>query len=337
MIKPFYRPGRIQQQFFDKLLIKSGLSKKQFISTVAEVLSRSEKSIYKKLSGASSLSFEETDLLSKYFRMSLDDLMDNENSGALHLLNNSNSYEDFIEGFELEFQHLASWPQLEIWYSAFELPCFYYFLFPKLSAFKLYFWGQRVWAMNPAPFEPEQFPFHLMARIESLGQAYLQMASHEFWHEWSLLSFYQQIEYFLKMGLFSNPIYALELCSELKSLWQHLQQMLFSGYKRDMFSKNKYKDVPLKVWLLENKNPDNLILAKSASKMAAYQSTLYPNFARCQNMEHCRKIDRALMLLQRESRNMSDPLQKELKAYIQKLNAKISFHENRIFELVSER
>ncbi|MDZ7605852.1 MAG: hypothetical protein U5K79_09770 [Cyclobacteriaceae bacterium] len=118
---------------------------------------------------------------------------------------------DFGSYFQSLIEEIKSLEQFglkEIIYAALDLPMFYYFLFPKLAAFKLYFWRRNVFDYTKSIENRYSFaniPEEELSRSLKMARAYLKVPTTEIWSEETLNSTLRQINFYYEMGLLRKP------------------------------------------------------------------------------------------------------------------------------------
>ena len=137
----------VQKRFFEEL--KSRLpSNLSMANVVAEELNISIDSAYRRIRGESDLSLREFDSLISKYLISTESVLTRSNN-SVHFdyrsIDPENfDFEKYFNSLSDEIKSMEQYGLKEMIYAALDLPLFYYFLFPKLAAFKVFFWKRNV-------------------------------------------------------------------------------------------------------------------------------------------------------------------------------------------------
>ena len=119
-----------------------------FTEELAELLSISKDSTYRRLRGETLLSFEETRKVSRHFQISLDNFMDLNADSVLFNLrtinNDSFTFKDYLLSIHDNLQTLNQFQNRRLIYAAKDIPLFHFYQFSALSNFKTYFWLRTI-------------------------------------------------------------------------------------------------------------------------------------------------------------------------------------------------
>ncbi len=209
-----------------------------YVHEISELLGISYDSAYRRIRGEKELTFNEIQILSKEFDISLDTV--------LNVTKNNLSFKYFpVESNKL---HMADWlniilqdlkrikaaNQKEIIYGAKDPPIFHYFQFPEIAAFKMFFWEKTLF----------QFPEHeeklfsiedYNSDIKEVGEKILAVANtlptSEIWNQDTFNIILRQIEYYWVSGLFKNKDDIHILCERLEQWIRHIQKQAELGMK----------------------------------------------------------------------------------------------------------
>ncbi|HEU5366277.1 MAG TPA: helix-turn-helix transcriptional regulator, partial [Hanamia sp.] len=132
----------VQLLFFKhiKSLLPRHLS---LVDEVADVLSISNDSAYRRIRGETQISLEEIRALCNKFNISLDKLLQLNTNSYLFTGTLTNStdfkYDNWLDSCLKVIQHVKTFTPNHMSYLAKEFPFFYYFLIPEIAAFKSFF------------------------------------------------------------------------------------------------------------------------------------------------------------------------------------------------------
>src|SRR5262245_22372659 len=129
----------LQQVFFQH--IKSRLPAHiALVDEVAETLSISNDSAYRRIRGEKALSFEEVQKLGQKFQISLDSVLNVHSNSTVFFGSwvdkESFDFGKYLNDMLLQLQAMQKLPGCKMYYEAKDIPPFHHFQFPDLAAFK---------------------------------------------------------------------------------------------------------------------------------------------------------------------------------------------------------
>ncbi|CAN5614968.1 helix-turn-helix domain-containing protein [soil metagenome] len=231
--------GGIQSAFLEH--IKKNLPKNvSFADELAEILAISRDSAYRRIRGETVLSLDEVQALTNHFKISLDAFLSPASDQVTFQLKAINqkdfSFEKWLISI-LEYLDLFNSfkeTQKEIVFDSKDLPVFYYFQFPRLAAFKIYFWKNSFsmeTKVTSGKYDSSQVGKNLIALGEKIWERYSQIPSTEIIRYEMLIVTLRQIEYLYESGMFMDKQEAINLCDDCSLLATHLQHQAKLGSK----------------------------------------------------------------------------------------------------------
>ncbi len=227
----------VQKRFFQELKTKlpSNLS---MANVVADELNVSIDSAYRRIRGESDLSLHEFDLLASKFDISTESVLTKNHHDVLFSYRNINQghfdFGNYFQSLIEEIRSLEQYGLKEIIYAAPDLPMFYYFLFPKLAAFKLYFWRRNVFDYTKTDEKLYKFaniPEEELSRSLKMAKAYLKMPTTEIWSEETLNSTLRQVNFYSEMGLFESRQEIVDILDDMRKVIDHVHKQAELGMK----------------------------------------------------------------------------------------------------------
>lgn len=214
------------------------------VDELAELLSISTDSAYRRLRNETPLSLEESVKICLHFDISpatiLDQATDLIPFKYNQLYNNSNSFMNYLE--QLTQVILAvSRANGHIYYAAEDIPLFHHFGFPALSAFKLFYWNKAILddeGLEGKTFSSELIHPELQEAAKKLLNAYYEVNSTEIWTEESINSTIKQILYFAESYQFASKKDVLMVIEDLQQLVNKIKEMATRGSKADGIASN---------------------------------------------------------------------------------------------------
>lgn len=229
--------NNVQKRFFQELKAKlpSNLS---LANVVADELNISIDSAYRRIRNESDLSLQEFDVLSSKYSISTEAVF-SKTHGSVHfnyrfIDPETFGFENYFNSLSDEIISLERYGLKEMIYLALDLPLFYYFLFPKLAAFKVFFWERNVFDF-PGIHE-QRFNFDLISNSDldkshQMLKVYQKIPTIEIWSEETLNPTLRQINFYNEIGLFEKKQDIIEILEDLKKVVDHIQKQAEFGYK----------------------------------------------------------------------------------------------------------
>jgi hypothetical protein len=262
--------NNVQKRFFQELKAKlpSNLS---LANVVADELNISIDSAYRRIRNESDLSLQEFDALSSKYSISTEAVF-SKTHGSVHFSyrcidSESFDFENYFNSLIDEITSLERYGLKEMIYLALDLPLFYYFLFPKLAAFKVFFWERNVFNFpgnHERRFNFDLIPKDNLDKSHHMLKVYQKVPTIEIWSEETLNSTLRQINFYNEIGLFENRLDIIAILEDLKKVVDHIQKQAELGYK---FNSNS--DHPIngnhdnfKIYHNEVTLSDNVVLIK---------------------------------------------------------------------------
>ena len=232
----------IQSTFLEQIRAKlpPNLS---FVDELAELLSISRDSAYRRMRGETVLSLDEIRLLTNKYAISLDDFLSpSKVRVSFHLGANFVDGEKWLKSVIENLEMVTSSPEKEkeLIYDSKDLPIFHYFQYPRLAAFKIYFWMKTFsneTKFNLGKYDASLIDKKLLAMGEKIWELYAQIPCTEIITYEFLNVMLRQIEYAHECGSFKSKQEALDLCDDCSLLAKHLQYQAEIGSKQTFGNK----------------------------------------------------------------------------------------------------
>ena len=257
-------------------LIKSKIPEHiSLVDELAELLSVSKDSAYRRLRNETPLSLDESVKICLHFDISPAALLDE--ATELIPFKYNKLYDDH-NGFLSYLKNMTATLNAvgkaggEIFYAAEDIPLFHHFNYPHLSAFKLFYWNKAV--LNSEMYVGKSFSLELIHpdvqnAAQELNSAYMRVKSTEIWTTESINSNLRQIEYFADSFQFENKEDALAVTRQIGQLISDLELKAEASSKMpsDPYNKDNYQLYDSEV-LIGN----NSILIEGLDKPAVFLS-----------------------------------------------------------------
>jgi hypothetical protein len=243
-----------------------------FPDELAEHLSISRDSAYRRIRNETILSLDEARILCDRYSVSIDSLIAHESGNVSFELRAQNgsglSFQSWLESILSNLETLGAIPGGDmIWHSK-DLPIFHYFQFPRLAAFKLFFWMKlsTVEDFGREKYEEKLVGSKLISLGEKIWEKYSRIPSTEIICRELVNTTLRQIEYGFEVGLFDKAR-SLELCRDCAEMIRQLQNQTQDGFKRMDQAK---PDGRFNVYVNELLIGDNTILFRMGEKRTTF-------------------------------------------------------------------
>lgn len=292
----------IQKLFFESVRqrIPGHIS---MVNEVAELLGISYDSAYRRLRGDKDLSIEEMRILCSKYRISIDSLFGPSNADVLFhpfVMKGNDGFEEWLKLRILEVQKVKESMVNEVIMVARDLPIYYYFTFPELASFKIYFWKKMLLHYpdyHDKKFNINEFPDELINLGHQLLSMYNRIPTIEIWCQETFARIMQQIEFCRISGFLMHKNDADILFEKLEMLFRHIQYQteqgckFFFGYKITENEEENFKVYFNEVLLIDN----TLFVQRDGAKTVfmthnSLDIMLTTNPAFCNQVEHALKI-----------------------------------------------
>lgn len=287
------RPSRADIQTIFLSSIKDQLPRHLTLSDeMAELLHISRDSAYRRIRKETILSLDEVRILCERYNVSIDNLME-KSSGRVSFEYKAQygpglSIKSWLESVYECLKMIETQPDGEIIWHSKELPIFHYFRFPKLAAFKLYWWMNLSNSETyPAAYDERLVGRDLLALGERTWHLYSKIPSAEIISRELINTTLRQVEYAQESGLLS-PETALQLCQECTEMVKRLEEQASQGIKRE---DNESSGGKLELYLNELMTGDNTLLFQSSDRPFAFVTYNNFNIMSTRNESFCKQTE----------------------------------------------
>ena len=188
--------------------IRKNQSQKESINDeIAAILNISYDAAHRRVSGKSKFSIDETVQLAAHYNISLDNLFLKNDNIIVKKTIEISSLKDLLQYFKnsaIQIEQLTSKPNLVLYYSAKDIPLFYFMDGTIISKFKAFVWLKL---LNPEVSELKFEDFVIdelfLEHTSKLKKAYENVTVKEVWNDTTINSSLQQIIYYYESELFS--------------------------------------------------------------------------------------------------------------------------------------
>lgn len=328
-------PVSVQQVFFQhvKEHLPAHLS---LVDEVAELLNISNDSAYRRIRGEKALSFEEIRTLCSHFRISLDQLFHLANDTVLFSGRFINHHDFDFAGYLQELLRLLiyanSFDRKEMLFMSKDLPIFYHFMFPELSAFKSFFWMKTI-LQSPAHgkkrFAAEESDASIAATGTRIFQEYVRLPSQEIWTDETIHATLRQIEYYKDTKMFASDKDLEKVYACLHKTVDHMEAQAELGCKFYLAGERQVMGAALKIYINEFVLGDNTYLVcMNDSKMVLLNHSVL-NTIRTQDPQFTRYTEEHFQNIIRKSTQISGVGEKERSKFFHVLRETVELSRRR--------
>ncbi len=178
------------------------------VDDLAELLSISRDSVYRRIRGETLLSLEEVKKICAHYNVSLDALFaPTEEMISFHhrrIDNEHFNFQKWLHSILGNLDMICGFPEKELLFAAKDVPIFHYFNYPELSAFKMYFWMKNYHEsaeLADKSFSADLIPRELIAVGKRIWERYQEIPSVEIWSDETAVLTLRQIDYSFNSGV----------------------------------------------------------------------------------------------------------------------------------------
>jgi hypothetical protein len=321
--------NHVQSLFFDSIR-KRLPPNVSFVDELAEILSISRDSAYRRIRGETVLSLDEAKKLSDRFRISFDSVISPTSDVALFQYRTVNkdtfTFKDWLKTIDQNLMMLGRFENAELWYFAKDIPVFYYFDSPLLSAFKMYFWMSAVLRYDEyrgGKFSTTSVPKEFTAIGQQIFNHYTSIRRTEIWSEETLNVTLRQIQFYYDCGFFTDPSYGVQLCDEYSELLNNIRKWAEAGFKEK-------KENSFDLYKNDLLIADNTILFKMAGKRMVFLPYNTLNILSTTHEPFCEHTDNYLTNLISKSEKISTIGEKQRNTFFNQMDQKIQMMRKKL-------
>jgi hypothetical protein len=295
---------------------------------LAEVLSISRDSAYRRIRGETVLSLDEAKKLYDRYGVSLDALFSpSSNMSLFHhrALTLDYSLHNWLNSVLRNFEVINNCEEKEMIYAARDIPVFHYFRLDALSSFKMFFWLKTI-IKDPAyaskKFKLNVIPTELISAGKRVWNQYARVPSIEIWSDEAINETLKQIHFYLECEFIQEKQDAIQLCDSLIKLIDLIRSEATEGEKAGGSSFKFYENEILIA--------DNTVFAKMDTKRAVYITYNSLNMLTTLQQSFCEKTEVYLSNLIKNSILISATAEKERNKFFNKMKARIEAFKEKI-------
>ncbi|MFY7739938.1 MAG: hypothetical protein ACOVQC_05420 [Flavobacterium sp.] len=288
---------------------------------ISAILNSSYDAAHRRVSGKSKFSIDETLLLANHFNISLDKLFLKNDKVIVEKTIEITSLKDMLSYFKKSAEHiekLATNENATLYYSAKDIPLFYFMEGTIMSKFKSYVW---LTLLNPnqaqVSFENFVIDESFMEHTQKLKKVYEKVAVKEVWNDTTINSSLQQILYFYESGLLNFK--------SATALYLDLKRILNVIKDKSNKSNSNYSIYYNELILLNNN-----MLIETDEKLTMFIPYTLLGYFITDNKESCKNVHQFFNQQILNSKALNQSGIKEQNLFFNRANRKIEYYIERL-------
>ncbi len=318
-----------QIRFFQhiKTLMPSHVS---MVDEIAELLSISNDSAYRRIRGEKPISLEEIQKLAIRYNLSIDQFLHLETDSFIFtgkLANASDHvFDKWLENTLQQVAFINSFKNKHMYYLAKDIPLMLQFYTPELSSFKSFLWRKSILhydELKGKKFSLKELePFHL-EMSKKIVNLYNQIPSTEIWNIESINSTIRQIEFYRDSNVFESDDDIKKLYGAVFKLIDHLEKQAELGVKFSVGEEPKPNAGAYNLFNNELILGDNTALAELDNNKITFLNHSVINFVATKDEKFNGYMHDALLNIIRKSTQLSRVGEKERMKFFNRLRDKM--------------
>ncbi|MFZ5554867.1 MAG: helix-turn-helix domain-containing protein [Bacteroidota bacterium] len=325
----------IQSELFSqvKLKLNPGLS---LVEEIAELLSVSTDSAYRRLRGETILTLDEIKKICNHYHISADGLLHIKTGSVVFNKrwheNGQFSYAEFLLSMDNDLKALSQQTNPRIIFFAKDFPVFYNFVFPEIAAFKSFFWQKTALQseeLKNAKFDVSEMDEKYISVGYTILGNYNKIPSYELWNDEVMNSFISQVLFYHESGYMRSASVAKLLLDKLSQLIHHFQLQAETATKF-LPGKSGVKENSFQLYYNEVLIGDNTLCASSDEHRMVILTQNVVNTLSTTDREFCDETFTMLNGVIQRSSLISSAAEKERNKFFKRLQDKVDMARARV-------
>jgi hypothetical protein len=292
---------------------------------LTDVLGISPDSVYRRLRAETKLSIDEVILLCKHFKISFDSFIHLETGTVTFnytlMREGESGFLNYLKSLLRDMEIIRQSKGKHIWYACEDIPIFYNINFPKIAAFKMFYWLRSILnvpALNKASFSEEHIPEEMITLGKQIYSLYCQIPSTEIWSDTTIESTLKQIRFYHASGIFKTNEDAIDVYMALRDELEVILHQAENGRKDPSHGKFAAEPVLYELYASEIELTNNCVLVKLGETKAVYLGHLTFNTMSTSNRTYCEETEIWMNNLIRKSNPISGVSEKNRYQFFKK-------------------
>lgn len=323
----------MQEEFIKYLKAKSK-ENSSFAEEIASVLDIGYDAAYRRINCKTSLSLEESVILARHYKISLNKLFEvgNTNNILADLsppIQNKEGLQMWLDqSYESVFP-LTKLNSSSIIYSAKDIPLFHTLKDSYLSRYKIYVWLKDVdtdMVKNRTTFDEfiKTIPHSLLMSAFRLGAVYKDINITEIWNNTTINGTLQQVLYYYEAGALSKTL-ALQICDDIEEVIRHVETQAIQ--KSLIGSKNM---ATYNLYMNDIHTMSNTIMVKTANHKVFFTPFTVLSYFKVEHKDTCNLMEEFFNKQMMSSKLLVNAGEKDRTLFFNKMHHKINMLRDRI-------
>ncbi len=281
--------------FFERIkeLVPSNTS---LVFELTELLEISTDSMYRRMRGETSLTFDELEIICNKYKISFDSFINLESNNVTFnytlMEEGEISFKKYLVSMRDDLLRIKAAKNHLITYACEDIPIFHNINFIDIASFKMMYWMKAI--LNIPSLEGVQFSSNAVSdELKELGkeiyQLYCSIPSVEIWTDTTIKGTLNQIEFFWDAGMFNSADDAIHVINSLKKTLEIIQKQAESGSKVLDRIKTPEEENNYSFYFSEIEITNNCVLVNLGAAQAVYLGHLTFNTMNTSNATYCKQ------------------------------------------------
>tara|TARA_Y100001978_G_C23698703_1_gene439338 strand:- start:1317 stop:2339 length:1023 start_codon:yes stop_codon:yes gene_type:complete len=261
-------PNNFQRLFFN--MVRERVSDHEIlVDVITDLLHCSRDSAYRRIRGTTDLSLNDTVVIARHFSIPLNHLIGQSDQSVVFqkgsFIRSLDDFRTYLQNSLVQLHSIKNYKSHQLIYQAKDIPIYYQFRYPRLSAFKMFVWLKSIYGvdrLDSFQYEVNMIPKDLLKLGEDLWEAYSKINSVEIWNDTTILSLLNQLEYYYEAGLLNSKEEAIAICDEYQDMMKLIYRQALRGKKAHHNNAEEFSAAEYKMYYHEILIMDNHILAE---------------------------------------------------------------------------
>jgi hypothetical protein len=322
------------QERFIKDLKSKFQNSTSFVDEVAEILDIGYDAAYRRINLKTNLSLEESVLLARHFKVSLNNLFEvgNPNSIITELPPQPKDEKALEMYFKVSLQNVLPLTKLksaEIIWSGKDISLFHTLTDSYLARYKMYVWLKDLnteMAKSQISFDDwmKTIPDSLLESAIALGNVYKNINITELWNDNTVTGTLQQILYYFEAGLVSKEI-ALKICADVHDVINQIEKETIKQTIENQNKENFFHLYKCDLHMLTN-----TVMVRTPYQKVFYSPFTVLSYFKIEHKETCQMMNDFLNKQMSNSKLLATSGERDRSLFFKTNHQKISIVEERI-------
>lgn len=315
----------VQSRFIEHL--KRVAPNKSLADEMADVLSISNDSAYRRIRCKTAITIDEVVLLCKHFRVS-PELLTEKTPGTVtfsykSLASNAIDLDNYLKSIIQDLENALSFPNPHLFFAAEDVPLFHHLDYTYLTPFKFFYWRKSI--LNDVSLQGKKFDSKVISTAslnlaKKINQLYMAIPCTEIWTEETISSMLSQVIYYAESGLFTTKKDAINVLNDVRLMSEHIQRQAEINSKCIRNEKEPIHNQSFNLYSCEVQIGNNSILVNTDSLKISLLSFNTFNSLLTFNLNYCNENEQWIQNLIKKSVLISSVSEKQRLQFFRNIN-----------------